>query len=66
MQIRYEGSTCETCGTKPTMKNCGPCLRKNGRPAYRPKEGVKLDISEGYTFDGKDRPIPTRFIKVVH
>ncbi|MCL6479617.1 MAG: hypothetical protein K6T65_14645 [Peptococcaceae bacterium] len=66
MKTIYEGATCDVCYNKAakSKKVCRPCLTRNGRPAFIPAVGVEVRESQGYTFDGKGRPVPTIFRKV--
>ncbi|MHB8919313.1 MAG: hypothetical protein ACYC4H_14900 [Desulfocucumaceae bacterium] len=64
MKTIYQGATCEACGQKRTQRNCRPCMTRDGKPGFKPRDGVRVQESEGCTFDAKGRAIATKFIKV--
>lgn len=65
MRTVYEGATCDLCGQERTKKNCRPCMTRDGKPGFRPRDGVDVQESKGCTFDRKGNPVSTIFRRVI-
>ena len=65
MKIVYANPTCLTCDTEPNKKNCRPCMTRNGRPGYKPKEGVGYTEYESIRYDSRGREVLVQTRRVV-